>query len=98
MDSVVFTVQGSTAVFTVNFPDGSPFGASLNNIQVGGTTIAAQSTPPEPVAQQVPLKSYRFVATPNSSGSSSGGIQTGHSDTPGTVAGDLEVVPDTGGA
>ncbi|WP_257451625.1 hypothetical protein [Archangium lipolyticum] len=94
-DSVVFTVQGSTAVFTVNFPDGSPFVSALNNIQVGGATLAAQSTSPEPVAE-VAFQDYRFTAIPNASGSAHA-AHTGEYDTPGTVAGDLEVVPESGG-
>jgi hypothetical protein len=95
-DFVVFKVQGSTAVFTVNFPDGSPFGASVPSLQVGGPTLADQSTPPETVAQ-VPFTRYGFVATPNSSTSPAPKPHPEDPDTPGTATGDLEVVPETGG-
>ena len=93
--SVVFKVQGSTAVFIVNFPDGSPLVSGLNNFQVGGQTLASQSTPQEQVAK-VPGQDYRFTATPQSSTPPPSRLG-GEYDTPGTVAGDLEVVPDTRG-
>ncbi|QRN98123.1 hypothetical protein JRI60_03340 [Archangium violaceum] len=94
-DSVVFKVVGSTAVFIVNFPDGSPLVSGLNNFQVGGQTLASQSTPQEQVAK-VPEQDYRFTATPQSSTPPASRLG-GEYDTPGTVAGDLEVVPDTRG-
>ncbi|WP_257451627.1 hypothetical protein [Archangium lipolyticum] len=91
-DSVVFTVQGSSQVFTVTFPEGSPFDSGVSSLSVGGTTLAAQSSPPEKVAR-VPLARYRFVAVPEKSSTSGNSVL----ETPGTVAGDLEVVPESGG-
>lgn len=86
-DSVVFSVQGNSEVFTVTFPEGSPFVSSVSAITVGGTTLAEQSSRPETVAR-VPMAHYRFWAAPARSPASA---------SPGTETGDIEVVPESGG-
>lgn len=91
-DDVVFTVRGSTDVFTVTFPEGSIFESSASSIKVGGSTLAEQSSSQEKVAR-MPLAHYRFVVVPEKNTTSGGSVL----DSPGTTAGDLEVVPDTGG-
>ncbi|WNG33278.1 hypothetical protein F0U61_06345 [Archangium violaceum] len=86
-EMVVIKVQGTTQLYSVSFPDASCF--STSSFLVGGSTIAQQTSDPQTVLP-VASGTYRFLAEPSNTGVRA-------LDTPGTVAGDLEVVPESGG-
>lgn len=95
-DFVVFKARSSSEVFTVTFPEGSPFVSNVSSIRVGGTTLAEQSSPPEEVGWPSQTL-YRFVVAPEWSSRETDGVGNSWTAVPETETGDVEVVPDTGG-
>lgn len=87
-DEVTFSLNGRTDAVTITFPNGSPFGPTHNSFGLDGSSSSSSSQPQE-VTPSCPTGTYSFSVTPNTKVH-----HRNDPDRPGTVAGDIEVVPE----